>query len=263
MFTTHFKMTDHPFNERVPIGGIFRDERMTQGTARLEFLKEYATLGLITGDEGVGKSSLIRLYIDSLGKNRYRPLYIHLTRLNALSLLKLLVSTMGEAPARGKERVFLQILNKTKSKDITTILLIDEAQLLASEALIDLRLLISSAIDDSSRLKIVLIGHSTIKKELTRSCHSALVQRMTVHYHIPPLTISQTNQYIDFHMRRVGSSDKVFETEVKNDIHEYARGIPRLINNLATVCLLNAAANNSQKVTTAILLKTIDEFNIF
>jgi general secretion pathway protein A len=64
-------------------------------------------------------------------------------------------------------------------------------------------------------------------------------------------------------MRRVGCSEKIFETEVKNDIHEYARGVPRLINNLATACLLNAAANNSQKVTAAILAQSLDEFQIF
>jgi len=263
MFTTHFKMTDHPFSERVPIHGILRDERMTQGTARLNSISHHATLALITGDEGVGKSSLIRLFMDSLGKNRYHPVYIHLTHLNAPSFLKILVSTMGELPAWGKHKVLLQILKKTKSNDITTIFLIDEAHLLAPDALIDLRLLVSSAIEDTDRLKMVLIGHSEIKKELRRSCHTAFAQRITVRYHIPPLALSQTHQYIDFHMRRVGCSEKIFETEVKNDIHEYARGVPRLINNLATACLLNSAANNSQKVTSAILAQSLDEFQIF
>jgi general secretion pathway protein A len=256
-------MTAHPFSERIPTDAIFRDERMTQGTARLDFMKHHATVALITGDEGVGKSTLIRLFMDSLHRNRYHPVYIHLTHLNAPSLLKLLVSAMDELPAWAKHKVFLQILNKTKSKDITTIVLIDEAHLLAPDALIDLRLLLSSAIDDSDSLKIVLIGHSEIKKELSRSCHTALLQRITVRYHITPLTLSQTHQYMDFHMRRVGCSEKIFETEVKNDIHDYARGIPRLINNLATACLLNAAVNNCQKVNTAVLLQILDEFQIF
>ncbi len=260
MFTTHFKMTDHPFTEKVPIEGILHDERMAQGKARLEFLKQHASLALITSDEGVGKSSLLRLFMDSLGKNRYSPVYIHLTHLNALSLLKMLVSAMGELPARGKDRIFMQILNKVNASDITTIFLIDEAHLLPSEALIDLRLLVSSAIEEADQLKIILTGHSEIRKELRRSCHGALLQRISVRYHIPPLTLAQTHQYMDFRMRRVGASEKIFETEVKNEIHEYARGVPRLINNLATACLLNAAAHNSQKVNTAILLQTLEEF---
>lgn len=263
MFTTHFKMTDHPFKERISIDGIFRDERMIQGSARLELFKDHASIALITGDEGVGKSSLVRLFMASLHQKQYRPLYTHLTRFNASSFLKIIVSAMDELPAWGKQNVFLQILNKTKSTDTPTILLIDEAQLLAPDSLIDLRLLVSSAMEDADKMKIVLIGHSAIKKELRRSCHAALVQRITVRYHIPPLTLSQTQQYMDFHMHRVGASEKVFDTQVKSDIHEYARGVPRLINNLATACLIDAAVANSQKVTHAILLRVLDEFQIF
>jgi len=263
MFTTHFKMTGHPFAERTAIEGILRDERITQGLARLSFLAQYCTVALISGEVGVGKSTLLKLFIDSLGKNRFNAVYVHLTNLRALSLLKILVNALGEVPAHGKEKVVLQILNKTKSTDLTTILLIDEAHLLDPDVLIDLRLLISSATENSGSLKIVLCGHSKIKKEIRRSCHEALLQRITVHYHIPPMSLSQTNQYIDFQMRRVMCSEKIFEPEVKNEIHEYTRGIPRLVNNLATACLMNAAAENHQKINAAVLAQTLNEFQLF
>lgn len=263
MFITHFKMTDHPFAEKTKIEGIFQDERITQGLARLSFLAQYCTVALITGEVGVGKSTLLKLFIHSLGKNRFHPVYVHLTHLSALSLLKILVNALGEVPTRGKEKVVLQILNKIKSTDSATILLIDEAHLLDPDVLIDLRLLISSANEHSSPLKIVLCGHSNLKKEIRRSCHEALVQRITVHYHIPPMSLTQTNQYIDFQMRRVMCSEKIFEPEVKNEIHEYTRGIPRLVNNLATACLMNAAASNFQKVNAHVLTQTLHEFQLF
>ncbi|MFH1097368.1 MAG: AAA family ATPase [Candidatus Desantisbacteria bacterium] len=220
-------------------------------------------MALIIGDAGVGKSTLLRLFMDSLGKNRFNPVYIHLTHLRPLSLLKVIVNALGEVPARYKEKVVLQILSKAKSTDLTTILLIDEAHLLDPDVLIDLRLLVSSATEHSSPLKIVLCGHSQLKKEIMRSCHEALLQRITVHYHIPPMTSSQTNQYIDFQVRRVMCSEKIFEPEVKNGIHEYTRGIPRLVNNLATACLLNAAAGNHQKVNADLFRQTLNDFQIF
>lgn len=263
MFTTYFKMTDHPFAERIVIDGISRDERINQGLARLTFLATYSTVALIIGEAGVGKSTLLRLFMESLARNRFNPVYIHLTHLRALSLLKIVVNELGELPARGKEKVILQILNKTKGTDLTTILLIDEAHLLDPDVLIDLRLLVSSIIDQSSPLKIVLCGHPMIKKEIMRSCHEALLQRITVYYHIPPMSLSQTSQYIDYKMRRVMCSEKIFEPEVKNQIHEYTRGIPRLVNNLATACLMNAAADNQQKVNAAVFAQTMNEFQVF
>ncbi|KPA11543.1 type II secretory pathway, component ExeA, partial [Candidatus Magnetomorum sp. HK-1] len=54
------------------------------------------------------------------------------------------------------------------------------------------------------------------------------------------MTQSQTRQYIAFQLRRVNCSEKVFEEEVKNDIHKYAMGIPRIVNKIATACLINA-----------------------
>jgi general secretion pathway protein A len=194
--------------------------------------------------------------------NRFNPVYVHLTHVQALSFLKILVTSLGEIPQRGKDRVLQQIVNKIKSTDIKTILLIDEAHLLSTDALIDLRLLISSAVDGLNHLKIVLFGHSEIKREFKRSCHKALVQRTTIPYHIPPMTMSQTHQYIDFQMRRVHSNEKVFEEEVKKDIHEYAQGVPRLINNIATACLIIAAAENKQKVDENILTQAVKEIQL-
>jgi len=263
MFTNHFKMTAHPFCEKPSPNAILRDERMAQGLARLEFFLQHGALTLITGDEGVGKSTLVRLFMDSLGKNRYRPVYVHLTRLNASSLLRLLASTLGEAPKRGKERVLLQILNKTQSSDLTTVFLIDEAHLLDPDVFTDLRLLTSSAFPDAHPLKIALFGHTELKKELARSCHTALVQRICVRFHIPALSLVQTQHYIDFQLRQAGSSEKLFDEDAKNDIHEYARGIPRLINHLATASLINAAQSNSPRVTHALFLQTIQDIHTF
>lgn len=263
MFTSHFKMSDQPFSERIPLEGIVRDERLRQGVARLTFLAQYAIVALITGVEGVGKSTLLRLFLNSLGRNLYNPIYIHLTNVSALAFLKVLASEMGETPLRWKEKILLQILNKIKATAGATIFLIDQAHLLPAEALIDLNLLIGSAIEEIDRLRIVLVGNSDLAKELKRSCHTTLRQKITIHYQMPSFTLEQTTQYIDCRMRRVGGSDKVFEPEVKKAIHEYSSGIPRMINNIATACLINAAVNNSQKVTNAIFLQTLDDLPTF
>ena len=68
--------------------------------------------------------------------------------------------------------------------------------------------------------------------------------------------------YIDFQIKRTGGSEKIFDATVKELIHDYSGGIPRLINNLATACLLQAMAENAKGVNEAILRQTLNEFQL-
>ena len=128
--------------------------------------------------------------------------------------------------------------------------------------MIDLRLLISSALDDQPPLKLILTGQDSLWNLLRRASHADFVQRISVRYHLPPLTREQTEAYIDFQMRAAGGSDKVFEPEAKSLIHDYAGGVPRQINNVATACLINAAGKNAQKINEPLVNETMAEFHL-
>jgi general secretion pathway protein A len=262
MFLNHFKMSGHPFQESPPIEWILNDHRISQSLARLEYFSRHGTLALVIGQTGVGKSTLLRLFIENLSKNRYRPVYLHFTGINSSALLRLIVTQLGEAPKRGKDTLFLQILDRTGNGDLTTILIIDEAHLIDPQALTDLRLLVSSAVDTDIPLKIVLSGQEPLARLLARASLKDLVNRITVRSHLVALTKDQTGSYIDSRMRYAGSNEKVFEVEAKRLIHDYASGIPRQINNIATACLLNAAARNLQKINESLVTGTMTEFHL-
>lgn len=263
MFTTHFKLNRQPFLERTPVEHLQRDERVREGLARLEYFAQAGTAALLTGPTGAGKSSLVKLFLHTLSRHRFRPLYLDLGSVGAGALLRLLVTALGETPRRGKERLFLQILAATSNSDLTTLLLIDEAHLLEPQALTDLRLLMSSGLEDQTRLKILLCGQDRLRDELKRAHHADLVHRIHVRYHIGPLTREQTSSYVDYQMLQAGASTtKVFEPEAKDLIHDYASGLPRQINNIATACLLRAAGDNVQKIDAALVNRIMTEFQL-
>lgn len=262
MLSTYFKMTDHPFPEIISTDGIHRDDRIKQGLARLNFMAENAAMALVTGEPGVGKSTLIKLFLALLEKNRFFPVYIHLTRLGASALLKIIVNAFSEVPAYSKDRVMMQIIDRVEKNDLPTILIIDEAQFLDPKVFIDLRLLVSSAVQETNKLKIVFVGQPDLLKILRRSEHMSLVQRITVSYHLKPLSMPQTHQYINFHLHRVGCPEKLFDDTVKNKIYEHTRGIPRLINNISTACLLNGVVENKQKIDEIVFANTMEDFRI-
>ena len=260
MFTNHFKMTKQPFAERIPVEQILRDERMNQGLARLQYMVSEGTVALITGLTGIGKSILIKLFLSTLSKNQFLPVYVHFTNIKTAGLLNLIVTKLGEAPKPGKQKLFIQLMEKANKTNLNIILIVDEAHLLNSDALTDLRLLVSSAIEEVPPLKIILAGQERLREQLKRTSQADFDNRISVHCRLKTFTKTQTDSYIDFQMKYAGASDKVFEPEVKNIIHDYANGIPRQINNIAVACLINAAIQNSQKINIGLMNQTMAEF---
>jgi general secretion pathway protein A len=262
MFLNHFQFTSQPFAERVSAETLWQDDRMREGLARLRWLAEQATVALLTGASGVGKSALLKRFLHQLQGPQWEPVYLHLTHLPAAGLLKLLVSKFGEVPRRGKDRLFEQILEKARQAENALLIVLDEAHLIDAEALTDIRLLVSSALDDTPPLKIVLAGQEPLRQTLKRSLHADLLNRISVRFHLAPLSKEQTATYIDFQVKQAGGAEKLFEPAAKSLIHDYSGGIPRQINNLATACLLQAAGQNASRITEAILHQTLSEFQL-
>ena len=261
MFLDHFSLNAHPFAEKPPIEWLLRDERIDQALARLKFFEQQGAIALIIGQTGLGKSSLLRLFIHQLPQNRYNPLYLHLTPLNANAFLRLMVVKLGEKPKMGKDRMLLQILERINQNDKCTLFIIDEAHLIDPNTLTDLRLLISS-IDQEISLKIILCGQENLSQILKRSSHADLLHRVTLQFIMRSLSKEKTSAYIDYRSIKAGGSDKIFEPEAKNLIHDYTGGVPRQINNVATACLINAAARGVKKITEALVNETMTEFHL-
>jgi general secretion pathway protein A len=261
MFLNHFNLNSHPFAEKPPIAWLLRDELTDQALARLKFFEDQGSIALIIGQTGLGKSSLLRLFIHELPQNRSHPVYLHLTPLNANAFLRLMVIKLGEKPQMGKDRMLLQILERINQNDKCTLLIIDEAHLIDPQTLTDLRLLISS-IDEEISLKIILCGQQNLNQILKRSSYADLFHRITLQFVMQPLSNEKTDAYIDYRITRAGGSTKIFEPEAKNLIHDYTGGVPRQINNVATACLINAAARNLKKIAETLVNETMTEFHL-
>ncbi|MBU1557823.1 AAA family ATPase [Patescibacteria group bacterium] len=262
MFERHFHMTSLPFTEHITVDRIQQDDRFTQALSRLQYFSLQGSLAVITGNTGVGKSTLIKLFLNSLDRS-YCGLYVHLTQVQSSCLLKLVSEQLGQTPKQTKEKVFKQILERVRNSDLKHLLVLDEAHLATVEALTDLRLLISSALDDTAPLKILLVGQQNLNKTLALTTLTDLYHRINIRYNLKPLSKTQTISYIDLHLKNAGADSSIFSNDVKNSIFKISHGIPRLINQVATTCLISAASRNLHKIDDLLFSKTIDEFHIF
>lgn len=262
MYQTHFRFQNQPFCEHASPTSLWVDDRMQEGLARLQHFLEHATLGMVTGPTGVGKSALLKRFLHELSRQRYEAVYCHLTHLNTTGLLKTIIAQLGEQPRRGKERLFQQILDHAAQQESTLVLLVDEAHLLDGEALTDLRLLVSSAIDTAPPLKILLVGQEPLRATLRQAHHQALLNRIHVHYRLKPFSKEQTSRYVDIQMKQAGAAEDIFDSSVKALIHDFTGGLPRAINHLATACLLQGAASNVQRIDETIFQHAVAEVQL-
>jgi general secretion pathway protein A len=56
--------------------------------------------------------------------------------------------------------------------------------------------------------------------------------------------------------------EKIFASEAKEIVHDYSGGVPRQVNNIATACLIAAAATEVKQIGADLVNETMSEFDI-
>jgi len=260
-YLEHFKLRGQPFSEHVAREALWNDTRMEEGLSRLTHLVQSGMIGLVTGISGLGKSALLKRFIAEQSPQNCQTVYCHLTHLPSNGLLKLVLSKLGEIPKRGKDKLYSQLLDCAARSDATLLLIFDEAHLLSGDALVDLRLLVSSAVELGPPLKILLVGQEHIRQTLKRSEYVDIVNRINVRYQLRPLTKEQTRSYIDHQLSAHSGDPKIFDESVKELIHDFTGGNPRGINNAAIACLLQATARRSVRIDEETFRQAVSELH--
>jgi type II secretory pathway predicted ATPase ExeA len=177
---------------------------------------------------------------------------LSLTTLTVNDFFSALVSLLGEQPRYRKVDMFRQIQGAVSglyySQKITPVIIIDEIHMASVAILEDLRMLFNFRMDTADPYILVLSGQTTIRNKLVLNACLPFKQRIRLKYSMQGLSESETIQYVSHRMRSAGAADGVFMPEALSAIHSASNGFPRNINNLATHCLMYAAAKNARTI---------------
>jgi general secretion pathway protein A len=215
---------------------------------------------VLTGEVGTGKTLLLRCLLDRLRESDdVAYAYVFNGLLSPSEFLQYIARDFGLlASGKNKSELLADLSNfvvDRGTKQLTTVLVVDEAHHLSVDILEEIRLLTNLETSHAKLLQVLLVGQPELDEKLDSSVLRQLKQRIAHRARLVPLTLDETEGYVERRLQIAGAeSDRVlFPVDTVARIHHYSSGIPRLINTICENALITAYARQNSNVTPEIV----------
>lgn len=254
MYERFYGLADLPFRLTPDPRYLFLSPRHADALAHLKLgLTESSGFVCITGDVGTGKTTLLRHFLAGLGDDVHAA-YVFNPALTSLELLQTIDAEFGLPTTSGSKAELVAALNAhllaEHAAGRRSVVVVDEAQALDLAVLEQLRLLSNLETTTEKLLRIVLVGQPQLRDLLQHPDLTQLNQRITLRWHIGPLTRRETAAYVRHRVDvAAGTPGRVLFTRgALGRIHRLSGGVPRLINMIAHRALIAGFAAERPRV---------------
>ena len=270
MYSEYWNLTKPPF-DNVPDASMYVDchESMENVIAETIYaIKEgNECLTVIVGEVGLGKTLSLRVIIDSLEPERYKVALITNPALSFVQLLKEIIGQITGKQCEIKNKVDLQekfnrLLFETADQGKKIVIVIDEANVLSTSNLDDLRLLTNMQDDDRNLFTLLLVGQMEFAQTLEHPKRANLFQRIGTYGHLEKLPSEEAvKTYIEARLKIAGTQRKIFDDDAIPVIWEFSEhGVPRLINKICKLCIKAGETNEFESISGEIAVQIADRF---
>ncbi len=258
MYRSHYGLAKNPFEMTPDPAFLHLGEAHREAFATLVYaVRARKGFVLLTGEVGTGKTMLLhsllaRMDADTLSAFIFNP------RLEPLDFFRLLFDEYEIDAKCSTKAEYLLALNRflidRLKKNLSTVLIVDEAQNLSAEMLEEIRLLSNLETATSKLLQIVLVGQPELKGMLARPELRQLRQRIVLRFDLQPMDESEMRDYINERLALAGyTGEGVFQRSAFRELYRATGGVPRLINIVCDGSLLQGYARETVKIDAKIV----------
>lgn len=266
MYLEYYGLKEPPFNITPNPRFLFYSAKHREAFNHLLYgIRERKGFVQLTGEVGAGKTTLCRALLERLGSSFSTALILN-PALDRDQLIKSIAMELN-LPCKGMDRLdIIAEINRFLLQQVEhgrdTVLIIDDAQALSNELLEQLRLLSNLETDERKLLQIVLMGQPELRDRLKDHGLRQLRQRITVRYHLEPLRLAETAEYIRHRLQISGANGApYFTSPAVWRIHHRSGGLPRLINAVCDKCLLAGFVQQRKCIDYGIVGRAVRELD--
>lgn len=271
MYKAFFNLKRDPFEITPDPSFLFPTKKHNEALASLYYgVRRHKGFVVLTGEVGTGKTLLLRCLLQLLKRNNdVAYAYVFNGRLSSVEFLQYIAGDLGLAVAnKNKGEILLALSNyviERGRKNLTTVLVVDEAHQLSTEILEEIRLLTNLETTQAKLLQILLVGQPELDEKLDSYELRQLKQRITFRSQLQPLDLSETKGYIERRLQLAGLNNQeaaLFPDPAIAAIYRVSSGFPRLINTVCENALIAAYSQKLNSVTPEIVDEIATEFRL-
>ena len=269
MYKTFFNLQRNPFEITPDPSFLFVTKKHNEALAALYYgVRRRKGFVVLTGEVGTGKTLLVRCLLQVLNRSNVSFAYVFNPRLTPLEFLQYIAGDF-RLPTAGKSKSELLLalsdyVVSRHQKDLSTVLIIDEAHHLSPDVLEEIRLLTNLETPQAKLLQILLVGQQELDTKLDAIDLRQLKQRIALRCYLSALDFDDSRGYIYHRLQAAGntSPSALFPHDSIVEIHRQSRGFPRLINTLCENALIYGYARGLRAITPEIIAEIATDFRL-
>jgi len=266
MYASFFGLRELPFNNTLDPRYFYSTPDHEEALASLIYaISESRGFVMLTGEVGAGKTLVTRLMLRHFNE-RIVFAGINHTRISSTDLLRCIcdefhIESVPHDTGADLLRRLQDFLVSRFTEGKPVVLMLDEAQALSRDAFEQVRMIGNVEADDAKLLQIVIVGQPELRQRFEADDMRQLRQRMFRSFHLRGLSREQTEGYIR-HRLSVGGAqypERIFDHDAIDIIHQYAQGLPRLINTVCDNAMLSAYAADQLAIDGPFVRRVIEQ----
>ena len=268
MYTEYYHLKKQPFNNTPDPEFLYLSPSHEEALSAIAYgVDERKGLIVTIGEVGVGKTTILRSYLESVDRERVTCISLVNSGVSFHDLLTTLIRELGfviDTDNDYEKMSFLrEKLQEAYDQDRRVVLMVDEADKMPVETLASLGSLHNFETDKGKLIQIILAAQPEFDQILIRNELRQVKQRVAIRTEIMPLTQTESLDYITHRLSKAAidvNDTSIFTKGAIRKIIRNSGGIPRLINILCDNALITGFGYQKNPVDAKVVKEIVADF---